>query len=118
MTHRMRTQLMPLFAIVMLTACGAARPSRPGMEQERTVLQVENRSFADMTIYVIEGGARRRLGTATGGVTTELTIPATLIYGGRDLQFLADPIGSSRTAVSDRIFVRPGERVTLMIPPR
>ena len=70
-----------------------------------------------MTVYVVEGSARRRLGLATGSSTTKMTIPASAVAGGRELQFLADPIGSDRTAISDRIYVRPGETVTLMIPP-
>ena len=115
--HHTRRQLLSYLALVLLAACSSAgRPSRPGSE-ERTILEVENRSFTDMTIYLVEGAGRRRLGLATGSTTTKMTIPASAVSSGRELQFLADPIGSDRTARSDRIYVRPGETVTLMIPP-
>ena len=58
-----------------------------------------------------------RLGTATGSQTTTFTIPKYLLHGTRTLRFLADPIGSSRTPVSDEITVQPGDQVTLQIPP-
>jgi hypothetical protein len=110
-------RLLPLFLLVTLTSCGGAR--RPGStaDREPAVIEVDNRGFPDMNIYAIDAGQRIRLGTATGSTRTKLTIPARLIGLGRELQFLADPIGSNRTAISDALFVRPGETVVLMIPP-
>jgi hypothetical protein len=71
-----------------------------------------------MTVYVVESaGARRRLGLATGVSTTVFSIPASVVGNGRELQFIVDPIGSDRTATSNSLFVMPGERVTLVIPP-
>lgn len=89
--------------------------SRPADPSVRTYVEVDNRGFADMTIYVVDGGQRVRLGSAPGNARTELLIPAHLVSTARPLQFLADPIGSSRTAVSDTIYVEPGDRVVLMI---
>lgn len=82
---------------------------------QRTMLEVDNRGFADMTIYVVDGGQRVRLGVAPGNAKTELAIPAHLVTSWRSLRFLADPIGSSRQAVSQEIYVQPGDRVVLMI---
>lgn len=106
-----------LSSAVLPTACGAARPARPASQAARTVLVVDNRSFVDMTVYVLNGTQRVRVGLAIGKTVSEMTIPARLLGSARDLQFLADPIGSDRTAVSDRMFVREGDRVSLMIPP-
>lgn len=80
-------------------------------------MEVDNRSFVDMTVYVINGGQRIRLGLAVGKSTTRLTIPLRIVRTSRELQFLADPIGSDRTATSERIYVQAGDTVTLMIPP-
>jgi len=113
-----RALLISISALVLLAGCG---PRRPGSvaTPERTVIEVDNRAFTDMTVYVIEGvGARRRLGLANGASTTSFTIPASLVGNGRELTFLVDPIGSDRTALSNRIFVTPGQRVTLTIPPQ
>jgi hypothetical protein len=70
-----------------------------------------------MTIYAIRSGQRVRLGTVTGNSTSRFTIPSNLIFGATTLRFLADPIGSSRTPVSDEISVQPGDEVELVIPP-
>ena len=55
---------------------------------------------------------------APGNSTTTFTIPANLIFGATPLRFLADPIGSNRTPVSDEITVQPGDQVRLVLPPR
>jgi hypothetical protein len=85
----------------------------------RATVRVENNGFPDVVVYVIpEGGVRRRMGTAVGHTTTVLTIPQTVIFsGGSQLQFLVDPIGGSGEALSDKIYVLPGDEVTLTIPP-
>ena len=81
------------------------------------MLQVENRSFADMVIYAVSGAQRVRLGLATGNSTKSFTVPSSLIRGGGPLRFLADPIGGSRTPISEEMMVQPGDIVTLTIPP-
>lgn len=111
-------RLILVAATLFLAACSSARPSRPGTEsEERTTLQVDNQSFVDMTVYLINGGQRVRLGLAVGKTTSTFTIPARIVGSGRELSFLADPIGSDRTGTSNQLYVRAGERVTLMIPP-
>jgi hypothetical protein len=82
------------------------------------MLRVDNQSVADMTIYALRGSEKIRLGLATGIKVSMLTIPPYLISSATPLRFLADPIGSSRTPVSDEITVSPGDVVTLTIPPQ
>lgn len=89
----------------------AAEPAEPAY------LRVENRAFLDMTIYVFRSSQRMRLGQATGNSTTRFRIPDNLLFGATGLRFQADPIGGSRTPVSQEISVSPGDEVTLMIPP-
>lgn len=102
-----------------LVACGGSKKSRPGpVPQPRTSVRVENQGFSDMTIYAIRSGQRVRLGNAPGNSTTTFTIPPNLIFGATPLRFLADPIGSNRTPVSDEITVQPGDQVRLVLPPR
>jgi hypothetical protein len=81
------------------------------------MLQVENRGFSDMVIYAISGSQRIRLGLATGNSTRAFTIPPAVLRGGGPLRFLADPIGGSRTPVSEEMVVHPGDIVTLTVPP-
>jgi hypothetical protein len=101
----------------LLGGCATGRGSRPGTAPPRTVLEVDNRSLSDMTIYVMNGGQRMRLGTATALRQTELTIPASMITGARQLSFVADPLGSNRKSLSEEIYVTPGDRVGIVILP-
>jgi hypothetical protein len=82
------------------------------------MVQVENQGFTDMVIYAVSGGQRVRLGLATGNSTKSFTIPRYLLSGAGPIRFLADPIGGSRTPVSEEMSVRAGDVVTLTIPPR
>lgn len=117
-TMRMLLAVAVVAPSVSLSACGGARQGGPRGSEPATMLQVENQSFLDMTIYLItSGGARIRLGTANGNSTTTMRIPATYVFGGSEMRFLADPIGSNRTPISQGITVFPGDNVRLIIPP-
>jgi hypothetical protein len=113
--RRVAYSLVLFASLVLVDACGGARSSRP--PAPRTILDVDNQSFSDMTIYIVNGGQRIRLGRVTGKTRSQMTIPPAILGNARELQFLADPLGSDRTAVSNRMWVSAGERVTLMIPP-
>lgn len=97
-------------------ACATTSRSDTGI-REATTVTVDNQSFADMTIYVSRG-QRIRLGLARGHAKTTFTIPPSLVTGSATLQFIADPIGSSRASVSEQITVTEGDSVGLMIPPQ
>lgn len=71
-----------------------------------------------MTVYVVRSGIRRRLGLVNALSTQTLPIPSALIDGSDVLRFIADPIGASRTPVSEEIVVRHGDVVQLIIPPQ
>jgi hypothetical protein len=115
----MRTLIMMLVAGIGLTTagCASARPAATS-GQEQTTLVVRNDNYLDHNIYLIRGADRVRLGTARGLTTTRFVIPAQYVFGVSSLQFLADPIGSRVTPVSDRVNVSPGDEVQLVIPGR
>ncbi|MGQ0767005.1 MAG: twin-arginine translocation signal domain-containing protein [Gemmatimonadota bacterium] len=109
-----RRAFMSLVAAAAVTAgCGA---NQPAADQPRTMLRVQNQSTLDMNIYLLAGSQRVRLGTATALTTTMLRIPSQFVFGASSLRFLADPIGATRTPVSESITVSPGDEVTLLIP--
>ncbi len=104
--------------LAILTA-GAGRSQDTGPEPASSAMvQVENQGFTDMVIYAISGGQRVRLGLATGNSTKIFTVPRYLTAGAGPIRFLADPIGGNRTPVSEEMSVRPGDLVTLTIPPQ
>jgi hypothetical protein len=113
-----RALLVMTLSVAAVTGCAShkAAETSPAPAEQRTVLKVDNQAFLDMTIYVLNGPQRVRLGIAGGKSVTSLTIPSYLIHGIAPLRFLADPIGGNRTPVSDEIVVQPGDEVTLTIP--
>jgi hypothetical protein len=107
----------PVLALVVMLACGGRDPGAGPSPESAAQLQVENRGFADMVIYAVSGAQRIRLGLANGNSTKAFTIPSFLLRRAGPLRFLADPIGGSRTPISEDMVVQPGDIVTLTIPP-
>ena len=103
--------------VPVLGGCGHSKAVTDVAIEQPTTLLVDNQAFTDMTIYVLEGSRRVRLGMAGGHAETRFTIPKYLVRSITSLRFLADPIGSDRTPVSDEIQVNPGDQVVLRIPP-
>lgn len=110
-----------LALILLLAGCHSTARSdeaSPAPEQTSATLQVENRAFSDMTVYVIDGVQRQRLGVARGNATTSFTLPDRLVRRGTgSLRFFCDPIGGRGLPVSEEIAVSPGDEVELIIPP-
>ena len=84
----------------------------------RTFVRVENQAFLDANVYVIAGGQRQRIGTATGSGSKTLEIPRGIMFGATQLSFLIDFVGSQRTPISESILVSPGDTVVLTIQPQ
>jgi hypothetical protein len=105
--------VMPAYA----SACASSSTNAASAKQEPATVLVDNQALLDMTIYVVRGSQRLRLGTATGLSKTRMTIPASLVFGATSLRFQADPIGGTRAPVSEEITIRAGEEIGLMIPP-
>jgi hypothetical protein len=79
-------------------------------EELPTLLSVENRHWSNVTVYVLRGGARARIGTVTSMRTETFVIPAVLVGSVVELRLIADPVGSE-PYVSDPVTVGPGERI-------
>lgn len=108
-------------AAALLTAAGcksSGATTGGGGHRAEAFVRVENRSMLDMTVYVIRSTERRRLGLVNAMSTQTLRIPSVLVEGAGILRFQADPIGGSRTPVSQEIMVSDGDVVTLIIPPQ
>jgi hypothetical protein len=117
MARTLRTSVLVLLALVAVACTGTGKNAPRAVE--RTTVRIQNQSWADMTVYVLTGtgSTRQRLGLVTGTSTGTFTIPERFVGMGQSVRFLADPVGSSNTAQSFEIFVRPGQEVTLTIPP-
>lgn len=115
-----RTLLLLLLLGLSACATGARRGGGAQIVDEQpTTVRVENQNWLDMNIFVLRGpggGTRVRLGTVPGASTRVFTIPRSLVFGATTLRFLADPVGSQRTPISNEITVREGDELRLTIP--
>jgi hypothetical protein len=109
--------LMLALAFASLGCHSGGPPRNADDAPTQTTIDVQNQGFNDMTVYVIVGGARTRLGIAPGNKTTTLTIPAHLVSATTYLRFVADPIGGDRTPVTEEIDVSPGDQLVMIINP-
>ena len=120
-----------LAGVVALSLCGASvacrstggglgaaiERSKSTSDSTQITVKVENHSFWDVNLYAIEeNGNRTRLGTVTGNLTASLVVPPNLVVGGAALRFVADPIGGGRRSSTDRVYLQPGDEVTLTVP--
>ena len=113
---RRTMHLTVLLGLSLALAGGGGRPTASTTTpDEQTVLVVKNDSYLDHNVYLLQGLQRVRMGTARGLATSKFNIPRQYVFGVSSLQFLADPIGSNVTPISERINVSPGDEVHLLI---
>ena len=115
----MRTLKLLLVAALcsVAPACASSSTNAAAASREVTTVVVDNQALLDMTIYVLRGSQRIRLGIAGGLQKTRLTIPTGVVNGASSLRFIADPIGSNRLPVSEEVTISEGDEIGLQIPP-
>lgn len=114
----MTSRSIVLASFLAIVACSTVSPGSGGADQnDRTAVQVENRGFADMTVYAVRSSQRIRLGIVPGHSVKVFDVPRALMGGLTPLRFIADPIGTTRASVSEEITVAPGDTVVMTIPP-
>ena len=117
MTRNASAPVLLVLLAIALAGCSTRRAGGPlPPTAPRTSIRVENNNFLDMTVYVVRGSQRVRLGTVSGVSTRVFTIPPNLVFGSSALRFQADPVGSRATSISHEITIRPGDQVTITIP--
>ena len=105
---------------LLLTLGAAACASGEGTQSTEkapgrtAVVQVANNGFADVTVYVVQSGMRRRLGTVTGLSQQRFLLPRPP-HQAADMYLLADPVGGARGYLSPAVRVRPGDAVDLRL---
>ncbi len=79
-------------------------------------VRVDNNAYLDMHVYVVyAAGQQRSLGMVTGLSRRTLVIPAQVIQTLSGIQLFADPIGTDRGYLSQRILASPGQRIRFTI---
>ena len=111
-----------LVALALLSAAchHAAKPDAAEPPVPATTVKVENQSFFDVDVFVVQHGMSMRLGRAASLKTEVFTIPANFVVNSTELLFEIRPIGAAGAAANTRTQttpVQPGDQVILMIPP-
>lgn len=75
-------------------------------------VKVVNHNWQDVTVYVLQGTHRERIGTATATATTQFQVPLRRFSSGADYRLLGDPIGSRQTVRSEALHAQNGDVVT------
>jgi hypothetical protein len=106
-----------LFALVLpLQGCWwrrgrAAAESQAQASQSAITLQVTNHNYLDIIVYVVHDGQRTRIGTVTGSSAEVFTLPRRLLGQAHEMQLYGDPIGSEEFALTELLFVQPGQYI-------
>lgn len=107
-------KILFLIFLVGFSSCATMKKSDKE-NRPKTTVEVENRNWLDMDIYVLQSSQRIRLGTVTGLSEKVLTIPDHVL-GAPTLRFVADPIGARGQSITHDIAVLPGDQIILYIP--
>ena len=89
----------------------AAAESQEQASQSEVTLQVTNHNYLDVIVYVVHDGQRTRIGTVTGSSAEIFTLPRRLIGQAHEIQLYGDPIGSEDFALTELLFVQPGQYI-------
>ena len=119
--HRAPRALTPaMTAVLLLALCltpqaclfrrgRAAAEAHEQQNQSDVTLQVTNHNYLDVIVYVVHDGQRTRIGTVTGSSAQVFSLPPRLLGQAHEIQLLGDPIGSPDFAVTELLFVQPGQ---------
>jgi len=114
-----RTRIAVATGLVALALAGCSQNQADTgiIPNQSTILKVDNQSFNDMRIYVIQGGQRIRVGTANGKNTSTFKLPKSVISGFTTIRVEAVPIGGNGASISEEISIIPGDELELRISP-
>jgi len=74
-------------------------------------VQVDNQNFAEMDVYLLNGGARWLVGQVGGMSKRTLTVPASLVPADDRIRFRAEAIGGAGATTTPVMIVPPGQQV-------
>lgn len=74
-------------------------------------VEVDNRNYSDMDVYLLDNGTRLLLGSAPGLARTTLALPQGSVGGRLQVRLLADPVGGNLPFRTPALVVAPGQNV-------
>ena len=109
-----------LRALTLFTILGAGLwigtpPQITAQEPEGIKVVVDNNAYSDMHVYVVQSGTRWSLGLVTGLSKRSFMLPRIVAESERDVQLVAEPIGSRAYYLTDVFFLYPGKQLNLTL---
>jgi len=75
-------------------------------------VRVVNHAWLDITIYLLQGTHRDRVGVATATSTSTFQIPLRQFAAGAEYKLYGDPVGSRQNVTSEPLHAQDGDVVT------
>jgi hypothetical protein len=109
---RRASRIVWLAALVALTvlACRKRDATTPAPEPNAAVpVEVENHYMGDVTIYLVRGSMRQRLGMVSALGTAEYSFPWRWLSQSGSSRLMAYPVAGARAHLSEPLIVQPGQ---------
>jgi hypothetical protein len=102
---------LSLLVGLMLLGCRKRdAETRPAPDPNTPVpVEIESHFMGDVTIYLVRGSMRQRLGMVTGLGTAEFTFPWRWLSNSGTSRLMAYPIAGARAQLSEPLIVQPGQ---------
>jgi len=121
----MRTSRSPLTAFLLLLAAGCARSHTPATspspapaggadsaQASRDIpVQIDNQNFSEMSVYLMNNGAKWLVGSVGGMTKSTLTVPASVSPADHRVRLRAEPVGGGGAITTPTLVVPAGEQV-------
>ena len=111
----MRKLIFVFSVILLLSSCTSSTRKTEKQAGFQTKVRVENDNKLDMTIFVLRGGQRIRLGLVPSYTTRSFTLPDNVVANATSIRLLADPIGGRGNSVSEEFNVFRGQTIEMTI---
>ena len=113
MSAQRAARTVGLSLLVGLTLLGCRKrdaETRPAPDSNTPVpVEIESHFMGDVTIYLVRGSMRQRLGMVTGLGTAEFTCPWRWLSQSGTSRLMAYPIAGARAQLSEPLIVQPGQ---------
>jgi hypothetical protein len=113
MSARRAGRAVGLSLLMALTVLGCRKrdaETRPAPDPNLPVpVQIENHFMGDVTIYLVRGSLRQRLGMVTALGSAEYTFPWRWLSQSGTSRLMAYPIAGARAQLSEPLILQPGQ---------
>ena len=106
-----RTVLLAIAIVALVASCSQRRSRRQTDNFPPITLQIDNQNFNDVTVYLVWGSDRRRLGVVNGNTRNTFTSR----WNGPTFAVEVDVLAGNRYR-GEQVSVNPGDEFVIEIP--